>query len=270
MPGNHRHVYVALQSTGAQSKRRSRDNYSNRAYSRTQTVRNTGTHNLPLYLTRPTIRTNDVGVTACPLIVVTVFWNCTIMGIRRHACIGFGTFFTFRSDLAKGARAGIYKRVCMSAKFIISFGLLLLPSRLRPNFPAAATTPISKCATRSAAINTLHPLVRASFCLNIKCKLRGVVVKARPVSCGFVAVLPRHSRTSPTAKQHGMIHPGEQPILIMSNIPEICVSPSLWTRASQEPIASTREQARNQLRQHESKPGTNCVNTSLPSTSLRR
>ena len=34
----------ALQSTGAQSKRRSRDSYSNRAYSRTQTVRNTGTH----------------------------------------------------------------------------------------------------------------------------------------------------------------------------------------------------------------------------------
>ena len=33
-----------LQSTGAQSKRRSRDSYSNRAYSRTQTVRNTGTH----------------------------------------------------------------------------------------------------------------------------------------------------------------------------------------------------------------------------------
>ena len=50
----------ALQSTGAQSKRRSRDSYSNRAYSRTQTVRNTGTHNLPRYLTRATIRTNDL------------------------------------------------------------------------------------------------------------------------------------------------------------------------------------------------------------------
>ena len=49
----------ALQSTGAQSKRRSRDSYSNRAYSRTQTVRNTGTHNLPLYLTRATIRSNS-------------------------------------------------------------------------------------------------------------------------------------------------------------------------------------------------------------------
>ena len=34
--------------------------YSNRAYSRTQTVRNTGTHNLPLHLTRATIRTNDL------------------------------------------------------------------------------------------------------------------------------------------------------------------------------------------------------------------
>ena len=42
------------------TKRRSRDSYSNRAYSRTQTVRNTGTHNLPLYLTRATIRTNDL------------------------------------------------------------------------------------------------------------------------------------------------------------------------------------------------------------------
>ena len=51
---------LALQSTGAQSKRRSRDSYSNRAYSRTQTVHNTGTHNLPLYLTRATIRTNDL------------------------------------------------------------------------------------------------------------------------------------------------------------------------------------------------------------------
>ena len=39
--------------------RRSRDSYSNRAYSRTQTARNTGTHNLPLYLTRATIGTND-------------------------------------------------------------------------------------------------------------------------------------------------------------------------------------------------------------------
>ena len=29
--------------------RRSRDSYSNRAYSRTQTVRDTGTHNLPLH-----------------------------------------------------------------------------------------------------------------------------------------------------------------------------------------------------------------------------
>ena len=38
-----------LQSTGAQSKRRSRDSYSNRAYSRT-----------PLYRTRATIRTNDL------------------------------------------------------------------------------------------------------------------------------------------------------------------------------------------------------------------
>ena len=50
----------ALQSTGAQSKRRSRDSYSNRAYSRTQTVRNTGTPNLPLYLKRASIRTNDL------------------------------------------------------------------------------------------------------------------------------------------------------------------------------------------------------------------
>ena len=40
--------------------RRSRDSYSNRAHSRTQTVRNTGTQNLPLYLTRATIRTNDL------------------------------------------------------------------------------------------------------------------------------------------------------------------------------------------------------------------
>ena len=40
--------------------RRSRDSYSNRAYSRTQTVRNTGTHNLPLHLTRATIKTNDL------------------------------------------------------------------------------------------------------------------------------------------------------------------------------------------------------------------
>ena len=48
-----------LQSTGAQSKRRSRDSYSNRAYSRTQTVRNTGTHNLPLHLMRATFVTND-------------------------------------------------------------------------------------------------------------------------------------------------------------------------------------------------------------------
>ena len=50
----------ALQSTGAQSKRRSRYSYSNRAYSRTQTVRNTRTHNLPLYLKRASIRTNDL------------------------------------------------------------------------------------------------------------------------------------------------------------------------------------------------------------------
>ena len=40
--------------------RRSRDSYSNRAYSRTQTIRNTGTHNLPLYLTRATSSTNDL------------------------------------------------------------------------------------------------------------------------------------------------------------------------------------------------------------------
>ena len=43
---------------GRKANRRSRDSYSNRAYSRTQTVRNTGTHNLPLYLTRATIRRN--------------------------------------------------------------------------------------------------------------------------------------------------------------------------------------------------------------------
>ena len=72
----------------------------------------------------------------------------------------------------------------------------------RPNFPAVATTPISTCATRSASINSLHALVRASFCRSLKCKLHGVAVKAGPISCGFVAVLPRHSRKSPTAKQH--------------------------------------------------------------------
>ena len=44
---------------GRKANRRSRDSYSNTAHSRTQTVRNTGTHNLPLYLTRATIRTND-------------------------------------------------------------------------------------------------------------------------------------------------------------------------------------------------------------------
>ena len=40
--------------------RRSRDSYSNRAYTRTQTARNTGTHNLPLHLTPATIRTNNL------------------------------------------------------------------------------------------------------------------------------------------------------------------------------------------------------------------
>ena len=34
---------------GRKANRRSRDSYSNRAYSRTQTVRNTGTHNKRLY-----------------------------------------------------------------------------------------------------------------------------------------------------------------------------------------------------------------------------
>ena len=38
---------------------RSRDNHSNRGYTRTQTVRSAGTFNLPLHLTRATIRTND-------------------------------------------------------------------------------------------------------------------------------------------------------------------------------------------------------------------
>ena len=40
--------------------RRSRDSYSNRPYTRTQTLRNTGTRNLHLHLTRATIRTNDL------------------------------------------------------------------------------------------------------------------------------------------------------------------------------------------------------------------
>ena len=39
--------------------RRSRDHHINRGYTRTQTVRNTGTYNQPLHLTRATIRTND-------------------------------------------------------------------------------------------------------------------------------------------------------------------------------------------------------------------
>ena len=46
---------------GRKAKNRgSRDSYSNRADTRTQTVRNTGTHNLPLHLMRATIRTNDL------------------------------------------------------------------------------------------------------------------------------------------------------------------------------------------------------------------
>ena len=48
--------------------RRSRDSYSNRAYSRTQTIRNTGTHNLPLHLTRATITTNDLSTLVLSLI----------------------------------------------------------------------------------------------------------------------------------------------------------------------------------------------------------
>ena len=52
---------------GHQAKnRRSRDSYSNTAYTRTQTVRNKGTHNLPLHLTRATIRTNDL----CTLVYI--------------------------------------------------------------------------------------------------------------------------------------------------------------------------------------------------------
>ena len=45
-------AYGPLQSTGAQSKRRSRDSYSNRAYSRTQTVRNTCAYGLCDYTRR--------------------------------------------------------------------------------------------------------------------------------------------------------------------------------------------------------------------------
>ena len=40
-------------------ERRSRDNHINRGNTRTQKVRNTGTYNQPLHLTRATIVTND-------------------------------------------------------------------------------------------------------------------------------------------------------------------------------------------------------------------
>ena len=48
---NHSVVSCCYNRQGRKANRRNRDSYSNRVYSRTQTVRNTGTHDLPLYLT---------------------------------------------------------------------------------------------------------------------------------------------------------------------------------------------------------------------------
>ena len=73
---------------------RSRDSYSNRAYSRTQTVRNTGTHNLSLYLTPATIRTNDLSTLGH-------------IGDTRASCFVFWGAYFVTSD--RGAKCVCYK-----------------------------------------------------------------------------------------------------------------------------------------------------------------
>ena len=75
---------------GRKANRRSRDSCSNRAYSRTQTVRNTGTHNLPLYLTRATISCKWIGISGVWFLAIssfnTVFYGASISSkaLRRQ------------------------------------------------------------------------------------------------------------------------------------------------------------------------------------------